>query len=88
MKHNQRRHDMAEACYPYPISFEEFLRKMRESLDGIEQNAISLRKDTSSVKEFWNSENLIEEWFEVFARWSEIQSEGFDPFITKERDDS
>lgn len=88
MKNNQRRHDMSEICYPDKITLEEFVEELREALDPFKANMIHLRKDDGKLGAFYNSEHYIEEWFEVFARWTEIMSEGFDPFITEERSDS
>jgi hypothetical protein len=87
MKDNERRHDMTTEYYPDPVSLEQFLEDMKDSIGGFEKNAASLRKG-ARVGEFWNGKHFMEEWFEVFGRWSEIQSEGFNPFLPKGESDA
>lgn len=76
MKENQRRHNMSEICHPDKITLGEFVADIRSSLKPFQINLSNLTDD--------GDERYIEEWFEVFARWTEIQSEGFDPFLPKE----
>lgn len=86
MKDNERRHDMTGEYYPHPVSLEGFLKEMKNDIGGFEKNSVSLR-ESSTVGEFWNGKHFMEEWFEVFGRWSEMQSEGFNPFLPKEQSD-
>lgn len=77
MKENQRRHDMSEIYHPDKITLKDFVEEIRESLAPFQTNLLHLGDE--------DQEYYIEEWFEIFARWTEIQSEGFDPFLPKEK---
>lgn len=77
---NQRRHEMTAQYFPEATSLEEFLESMHNALRGFRANAVTLQHGNDRTAQWWNESHLIEEWFECFARWSEIQSEGFDPF--------
>jgi len=70
---NKRRHDMSEIHHPDKVTAHEFTHEIETSLKGFVNNMKSLSID--------GEEMYIEEWFEIFARWTEIMSEGFDPFL-------
>jgi len=70
---NKRRHDMSEIYHPSKVNAREFVQELQESFEGFIRNMSSLNIVDDKL--------YIEEWYEIFARWTEIMSEGFDPFI-------
>jgi hypothetical protein len=72
-----KRYWMAEHCHPHKVSAEQFAKEIRDSLDPFIVN----------MKHLDVTEPLfIEEWLEMFARWTEIQPNGYEPF--EERSES
>ena len=67
-----RRHVMTEHCYPDKFDAHEFVEDVREMLVPFLENMKSLGID--------KNKELPEEWFEIFGRWSELQSEGWNVF--------
>ena len=70
---------MSEICYPDKVTAREFTDAIESSIEGFLNNMKSFGIDQRAM--------YIEEWFEFFARWTEIMSEGFNPFI-EERSES
>jgi len=69
----KRRHDMTEIYYPHPVSLDAFIKEMQEALEPFKANMIHLGEGNTKYR-------FMEELFEMFARWSDIQSEGWDVF--------
>lgn len=57
-----------EAFYPDKTTLDDFVEQTKKGLDGFRTNMINLGEKASSPK-------FIEDWFETFMAWSEVEEE-------------